>query len=296
MYFRGGPNTPPQAMQNTPWVAPLRIPGPSSAPPRPAWPELSASPVTTGSTSDGTSPWHATPRVPILIPCGLDSSSGPRTNWPDAHSPPPSAGVIAPWQDATAEASRQSLPRCAVVSFRKDGDSVHWLPAAPSNSGGLGARVRGFDSAFELEEFSSRALVPRYVDLGELLAAIAAENQPRPPRRRSLRFRLRSNQTPVPSISPPPSNFAQRTISLPAVQRNYEEGDFESVDTRRTRPQSDEFEVERPRRSLLSRIRMRSRTRAFLRKFWRSSRSKPQPCPITEQAVYALLSRNLRSQ
>lgn len=52
--------------------------------------------------------------------------------------------------------SRASLPRCAVVNFCRDGDVVRWTPRARENTGGMAARVRDFDDAFQLEELSSR--------------------------------------------------------------------------------------------------------------------------------------------
>ena len=52
--------------------------------------------------------------------------------------------------------SRGSLPRCAVVNFCREGDVVRWTPRARENTGGMAARVRDFDDAFQLEELSSR--------------------------------------------------------------------------------------------------------------------------------------------
>ena len=52
--------------------------------------------------------------------------------------------------------SKSSLPRCAVVNFRRDGDQVHVTPRAYRNNGGMACRVLKFEDAFQLEELSSR--------------------------------------------------------------------------------------------------------------------------------------------
>lgn len=56
----------------------------------------------------------------------------------------------------TSLMSRGSLPRCAVVNFCREGDIVRWTPRARENTGGMAARVKDFDDAFQLEELSSR--------------------------------------------------------------------------------------------------------------------------------------------
>lgn len=50
-----------------------------------------------------------------------------------------------------------SLPRCAVVRYRREGNKVHWTPCGPPASA-VAARVKNFEDAFALEEFSSQAL------------------------------------------------------------------------------------------------------------------------------------------
>ncbi len=56
-----------------------------------------------------------------------------------------------------SSSTHSSLPRCAVVRYRREGNKVHWTPCGPPASP-VAARVRNFEDAFELEEFSSRAL------------------------------------------------------------------------------------------------------------------------------------------
>lgn len=53
---------------------------------------------------------------------------------------------------------RNGLPRCAVVNFQKEGDTLRWAPRVSHNVSGLPARVHNFEDAFTLEEFSSTAL------------------------------------------------------------------------------------------------------------------------------------------
>lgn len=55
-------------------------------------------------------------------------------------------------------ASGRVLPRCGVLNFCKEGDSLRWAPRVTQNCGGVAARVHNFEDAFSLEEFSSRAL------------------------------------------------------------------------------------------------------------------------------------------
>lgn len=58
--------------------------------------------------------------------------------------------------DEAPSMSKSSLPRCAVVNFRRDGDQVHVTPRAYRNNGGMACRVLKFEDAFQLEELSSR--------------------------------------------------------------------------------------------------------------------------------------------
>lgn len=63
-----------------------------------------------------------------------------------------------PHSPAPQSQTPRTLPRCGVVNFRKDGDSLRWAPIVNHNASGVAARVHNFEDAFSLEEFSSRAL------------------------------------------------------------------------------------------------------------------------------------------
>lgn len=65
-----------------------------------------------------------------------------------------------PWMGSPSSLTLEppSLPRCAVLNYRKEGDLVHWNSCVLRNYGGIAARVRNFDEAFELEEFSSQQI------------------------------------------------------------------------------------------------------------------------------------------
>lgn len=63
---------------------------------------------------------------------------------------------ISSQNDGLSSSYKSSLPRCAVVNFTKDGHLIKWTPRARENTGGMAARVRDFDDAFQLEELSSR--------------------------------------------------------------------------------------------------------------------------------------------
>lgn len=97
-------------------------------------------------------------------------------------------------------ARKSSLPRCAVVHFRREGDVVRWTPRARENTGGMAARTRDFDDAFQLEELSSRTFAfgrrrasrayheapaveraAEALDVGVTLAAAAAAGLAAPP-------------------------------------------------------------------------------------------------------------------
>lgn len=241
------------------------------APTTPAWHHLYSSTADTGYTSEDTCPSHRTRSVPLLVPCVRDSPAEPGTNWPDAHSSP----------------SRQSLPRCAVVSFRKDGDSVRWHPAAPSNKAGLGASLRGFDSRFELMENSFRAIVPRNENPDGMSPANAAETQPYPPRRRSLPFNLRSNQVPAPRISEPSYSFA--VISPKSTRTQLQNRTFSPTSPTFWQVQSwggasSSWSTGKNSYAFSC--------RGFSRRFWRPSRSRNHTSPVCQQAVHALFNQN----
>lgn len=116
--------------------------------------------------------------------------------------------------------SRSTLPRCAVVNFRREGDVVRWTPRARENTGGMAARVRNFDDAFQLEELSSRNFgfsSPRIhmaaadMDISGVLAAAAEAGMVAPPPPQTRRHRLARALR----LLRPPSKDAKPAKSLP---------------------------------------------------------------------------------
>lgn len=60
--------------------------------------------------------------------------------------------------DSSSTSTSPSLPRCAVVRYHREGGKVHWIPCNTTTTSSVAARVRDFDNAFELEQYSSRAV------------------------------------------------------------------------------------------------------------------------------------------
>lgn len=98
---------------------------------------------------------------------GAPSTPSPRTDrqplslrWPlDEHSADDGLRPATPGKTlSTHAATGRALPRCGVLNFCKEGDSLRWAPRVTRNCGGIAARVHNFEDAFSLEEFSSKAL------------------------------------------------------------------------------------------------------------------------------------------
>lgn len=124
-----------------------------------------------------------------------------------------------------ARGTLRSLPRCGVVRFRREGDTVQWAPRVTSNTSGLAARVLCFEEAFMLEEFSSRAL-------GSLRASAA--------RRGSVALRARAAAPPrvavgggrdrsTPPISPARASRAPWAVHAPAPGESESESEGEGA-------------------------------------------------------------------
>lgn len=136
-------------------------------------------------------------------------SASPRPPWRTSFT----ASSDSPLSSSTGTRTTQ-LPRCAVVNFRRDGNVLRWTPRARENTGGMAARVKDFDDAFQLEELSSRTFgfsmrnvhrddidsypfiahdVARATDLSFAIVAAASAGMEAPPPRHRHPFRRITN-------------------------------------------------------------------------------------------------------
>lgn len=89
-----------------------------------------------------------------------DSTNVLTVHPPTSHPPQPPSDSQSPQNGSNPPSltSSRALPRCAVVNFCRDGESLRWAPRVTHNTSGVPARIHNFEDAFSLEEYSSANL------------------------------------------------------------------------------------------------------------------------------------------